>query len=216
MVGTLGVDRYLGVVDSIRKLLTQAGKKAYTFVVGKLNPAKLANFAEVEVFCLVACPENSILEDARDYHVPIVTPFEMEIALGVREWDGSYSVDFRDLRTIGQQDGEDDEGEGRRQAGDEGDDEEDDDRPYFSLVSGSFKVKAACIHPTRQVGAENQQLIAYSSPAADFLQSREYRGLGHDSDASRGEIGDEVEGVVEGQTGIASDYGEAPISEPIS
>ena len=47
MVGTLGVSRYLRVVDSVRRLVERAGKKAYTLVVGKLNPAKLANFAEV-------------------------------------------------------------------------------------------------------------------------------------------------------------------------
>ena len=47
VVGTLGVSRYLGVVASVRRLIERAGKKAYTLVVGKLNPAKLANFAEV-------------------------------------------------------------------------------------------------------------------------------------------------------------------------
>ena len=47
VVGTLGVSRYLRVVASVRRLVERAGKKAYTLVVGKLNPAKLANFAEV-------------------------------------------------------------------------------------------------------------------------------------------------------------------------
>jgi hypothetical protein len=36
---------------------------------------------QVEAFCLVACPENSVF-DTRDYHAPIVTPFELEVALG--------------------------------------------------------------------------------------------------------------------------------------
>lgn len=47
VVGTLGVSRYLRVVASVRGLIERAGRKAYTLVVGKLNPAKLANFAEV-------------------------------------------------------------------------------------------------------------------------------------------------------------------------
>jgi len=29
------------------------------FYVGKINPAKLANFAEIDVFVLVASPENT-------------------------------------------------------------------------------------------------------------------------------------------------------------
>ena len=34
----------------------------YTFAMGKLNPAKMANFMEVDVYVLVACPENSLVE----------------------------------------------------------------------------------------------------------------------------------------------------------
>lgn len=37
-------------------------KKSYTISVGKLNPAKLANFMEIECFVIVACPENSVVE----------------------------------------------------------------------------------------------------------------------------------------------------------
>lgn len=43
-------------------MLTNAHKKSYTISVGKLNPAKLANFLEIECFILVACPENSVVE----------------------------------------------------------------------------------------------------------------------------------------------------------
>lgn len=51
-MGTLGVSRYLRVVASVQRLVERAGKKAYTLVVGKLNPAKLANFAEARAFCI--------------------------------------------------------------------------------------------------------------------------------------------------------------------
>ena len=33
-----------------------------TVAVGKLNVAKMANFMEIDVFVLVACPENSLVE----------------------------------------------------------------------------------------------------------------------------------------------------------
>ena len=59
VVGTLGVGRYMGVVSAVRRLIANANKKSYTLLVGKLNPAKLANFAEIETFILVACPEAS-------------------------------------------------------------------------------------------------------------------------------------------------------------
>jgi hypothetical protein len=53
---------YLPLITYLRQVITNAHKKAYTISVGKLNPAKLANFAEIECFVLVACPENSLLD----------------------------------------------------------------------------------------------------------------------------------------------------------
>lgn len=46
-MATLGVAQYLTVVRRARALIHESGRKAYTLAVGKVNPAKLANFAEV-------------------------------------------------------------------------------------------------------------------------------------------------------------------------
>ncbi len=65
--------------------------------VGKLNVAKLANFAEIDIFVLVACPENSLI-DSSEFYRPMVTPFELEVACNeAREWSGDYYTDFREL-----------------------------------------------------------------------------------------------------------------------
>src|ERR1700761_6903907 len=85
LVGTLGVGKlpkclrnshllmplpitasYLPLISHLRKRITTARRKTYTISVGKLNPAKLANFPEIECFVLVACPENSIVESKVD------------------------------------------------------------------------------------------------------------------------------------------------------
>ena len=34
----------------------------YTVAVGKVNPAKLANLMEIDIYVLVACPECSLLQ----------------------------------------------------------------------------------------------------------------------------------------------------------
>jgi len=52
---------YLPLITHLRKLLTKKQKKSYTISVGKLNPAKLANFLEVECFVYVACGEGAIV-----------------------------------------------------------------------------------------------------------------------------------------------------------
>ena len=50
------------MIKHLRSLLAKSRKKSYTICVGRLNPAKLANFLEIECFVLVACPENSLIE----------------------------------------------------------------------------------------------------------------------------------------------------------
>lgn len=97
VVGTLGVADYLSVLEHLRGIIQRAGKQAYTLAVGKPNPAKLANFLEVDIFVLVACPQNSLLESA-DFYRPVVTPYELEMACNpARTWTGSYVTDFRHL-----------------------------------------------------------------------------------------------------------------------
>jgi diphthamide biosynthesis protein 2 len=53
---------YLPLISRLRSMLARNHKKSYTITVGKLNPAKLGNFLEIECFVLVACPENSLVE----------------------------------------------------------------------------------------------------------------------------------------------------------
>ena len=53
---------YLPLISHLRQVIAGAHKKAYTISVGKLNPAMLAHFAEIECFVLVACPENSLVD----------------------------------------------------------------------------------------------------------------------------------------------------------
>ena len=88
---------YLPLIAHIRSLVSRVHKKSYTVSVGKPNPAKLGNFLEVEAWVLVACPENSLL-DAKEFLRPIVTPFELEVALRpTQEWTGRYVLDFDEL-----------------------------------------------------------------------------------------------------------------------
>lgn len=97
VAGTLGITRTREMIKHIKELAKSAGKKTYTFVVGKLNVAKLANFMEVDIFVLVACPQNTLL-DSSEFFRPIITPFEMEVACNqAREWTGDYITDFQQL-----------------------------------------------------------------------------------------------------------------------
>ena len=193
------------VVHSVQALIEHRQKSSYIFVVGKINPAKLANFAEIECFVLVACPEHSLLEDEReDFHKPILTPYELSIALGINEWGSDqYSLDVRDyLKSV--------QGSQALEWTEQQEDD-DEDAPYFSLVTGRYE-QASTTLPAKMATAkgtslphaagEEGTLAKYHSVAADFLKQREYQGL---------ELPDpnttKVHAAVPGQQGIASNYG---------
>ncbi|KXZ56090.1 hypothetical protein GPECTOR_2g972 [Gonium pectorale] len=97
LVGTLGSAGFLDVISALRRLAAAAGKKTYTFLMGKPNPAKLGNFPEVDVFVLVADAQGLIL-DSRDYLAPLVTPWEAAVALSGRHLDPEdYRMELTDV-----------------------------------------------------------------------------------------------------------------------
>ena len=85
IAGTLSVKSYLDIINNLKKLINAAGKKSYLLALGKLNPAKLANFLEIDVFVTVACPQGSLQISLggqdKEFYKPVITPFELEVAL---------------------------------------------------------------------------------------------------------------------------------------
>jgi len=47
VVATLGIEKYLTAISTMKRILKQKKKKSYILSIGKINPAKLANFLEV-------------------------------------------------------------------------------------------------------------------------------------------------------------------------
>lgn len=181
--------------------------------MGKVNVPKLANYAEIDAFVLVACQQNSLM-DSKEFYKPIVTPYELQLALSERdEWTGELKMDFHEvLPAIVQTASE-------LEASAEGDGGDDDtsDAPFFSLVSGTYQTKSTSraaaattslalenggsdASTALQVKNEHSELATYRSEAAEFLATREYRGL----DPRLGETS--AHAAVMGSTGIARGY----------
>ncbi|MCJ1373920.1 Diphthamide biosynthesis protein 2 [Loxospora ochrophaea] len=96
LINTLSVKNYLHVVEKVKARIEAAGKKSYTFVMGKLNAAKIANFSEVDGWVVIGCWESSLIE-SKDFWKPVITHYELEIALkgdGNRLWTGDWRSDF--------------------------------------------------------------------------------------------------------------------------
>ncbi|XP_021292568.1 2-(3-amino-3-carboxypropyl)histidine synthase subunit 2 [Herrania umbratica] len=97
LVGTLGIAGYLHMIHQMKELIMGAGKKAYTLVMGRPNPAKLANFPECDVFIYVSCAQTALL-DSKEFLAPVITPFEAMLAFNRgSQWTGTYVMEFRDL-----------------------------------------------------------------------------------------------------------------------
>ncbi|XP_028289923.1 2-(3-amino-3-carboxypropyl)histidine synthase subunit 2 [Gouania willdenowi] len=172
LVGTLGVADYLVIIQQLKETIHRAGKKSYIFSMGKLNVPKLANFLEIDIFVLIACPENSLL-DSSEFFKPVVTPYEMEVACNKdRVWSEDYVVDFRNLLPGGlnhvplsehHEDGDTD----------------------VSLITGALRSQSFSnsdpkdsTHRSSSVVLRNQTMtVANHNSAASFLAARSWQGL---------------------------------------
>lgn len=233
LINTLSVKNYLHVIERVKKQIARAGKISYLFVVGKLNVAKVANFSEIGGWVVIGCWESSLV-DNRDFFKPILTPFELDLALATddsRVWTGSWRSDFEGLLesarslapgTTSQENGNGKDGEPM----DGMDSEEESAPPEFDLRTGKYVsqsrpmgVSKAPNHRLEVNDGEsskvltkrmNGDLVAVNgvpSPAAEFLaQKRTWKGLGSDFEIKYEDEEEEGSLIEEGRSGVARGY----------
>ncbi|KAH6609069.1 diphthamide biosynthesis 2 [Trichoderma cornu-damae] len=165
LVNTLSVSNYLSSIELLRKKIAGAGKKSYTVVVGKLNPAKLANFAEIEGWVVVGCWESGLIEDDVGYWRPVITPFEMEVALMSEEervWGGTWWGGIEKL-TLGdggstekgeEKNGRDEAAQGNAE---DGVGEEESLPPVFDLRTGKLVSHSRPLQPTAASSSKTKE-----------------------------------------------------------
>ncbi|KAE9366912.1 diphthamide biosynthesis protein [Stipitochalara longipes BDJ] len=231
LINTLSVTNYLSTITSLRSLIASSGKKSYTFVVGKVNAAKIANFSEIGGWVVVGCWESSLVESTEFYR-PIITPFELGLALkgdAERVWDGQWRGDFggvEELVNFAQEveiggngvNGEEAEVE---KEGDE-DSEEESAPPEFDLRTGRYVSHSRPMRTTLASASGSQEpgsteaskvltrrakgdLVTVNgtvSPGAEYLRNqRTWQGLGSDFAGTEAS-----QGIEEGRSGVARGY----------
>ena len=167
LVGTLGVSRFRNIIERVNTSIKKSGKKSYTFLVGKPNVPKLANFPEVDVYVMIACPENSII-NSKDFMQPVITPFELDVALNEgREWDGNFLANFHELLPGAEHFVEYEQGDS--EAGD------------VSLISGKLrytKIENAVENGERALLPQETTVAAiHEGGGGEFLSGKSWRGL---------------------------------------
>lgn len=75
----------------MKRMLEKHGKKGYLLALEHIGP-DLIDFYPVDAFVNTACPRIAI-DDAVRYNKPLITPFELEVALGEKKWETGYQFD---------------------------------------------------------------------------------------------------------------------------
>lgn len=224
LVNTLSLSNTKTLIQKIGERIKAAGKRHYVFVVGKPNVAKLANFDAVDLWCVLGCDHQGIiLDEYNEYFKPIVTPYELLLAIGDEfQWTGKWVTEFEkvleDMRI--------EEEENKPEEKQETDAQESDEEPEFDPVTGRYVSSARPLrrlqhlqisHETEGNDQEEPQaggalvkklggtviLRDTVSTAAVHLQNREWKGLGSDwtdQDSTEAAL------VEEGTSGIARGY----------
>ncbi len=75
----------------MKKILAKHGKKGYLLALEHISP-ELISFYPVDAYVNTACPRIAI-DDSVRYDKPLITPFELEVALGEKKWETGYQFD---------------------------------------------------------------------------------------------------------------------------
>ncbi|VEU19972.1 DEKNAAC100339 [Brettanomyces naardenensis] len=230
LVNTLSLQNTRILLNKVAKWVKDAGKKHYMFVVGKPNVAKLANFEAIDVWCVLGCGQSGIILDSYgDYYKPIITPYELELALLPEvTWTGKWVTDFEEVMNQDGYNSEKEEEVNDKQEINENE-EKDEFAPEFNPVTGKLvssrplrqlkhlEIELADQTPELLESSDSSDLVKRFSSAlavgntvstsAMHLQERAWTGLGSDyKEQEEGDFSEEGATVEEGRSGIARDY----------
>ena len=156
----------------------------------------------------------------QDFLRPIVTPYELEVALKEEPaWSGQYILDFDQLLTLNHTGPDETDATSDTPGQHRTTTTDDDDKPVFSLITGTYRHAKRYTNPQNSNTATSPQAtpspsalvlrnqsdtvaaITANSAAAQFLQERRtYRGLDPRPD-------EDSPGVLEqGRSGVARGY----------
>ena len=93
ILGTLGRQGNPSVLDHLQRRLRECGRQFMVVLLSEVFPHKLDCFNGVEAWVQVACPRLSI-DWGSNFSRPLLTPYELNVALGSTPWREVYPMDF--------------------------------------------------------------------------------------------------------------------------
>lgn len=93
ILGTLGRQGNPKILQHLQDRITECGKKYVTVLLSEIFPSKLALFKDIDAWVQIACPRLSI-DWGMAFDKPLLSPYEMSVALSSIQWQSVYPMDF--------------------------------------------------------------------------------------------------------------------------
>ncbi|RUS80880.1 hypothetical protein EGW08_011351 [Elysia chlorotica] len=93
ILGTLGRQGSPKVMENLRAQIAASGREHVTILLSEIFPDKLKLMQDVDAWVQVACPRLSIDWGAA-FEKPLLSPYEMSVALRLTEWQSTYPMDY--------------------------------------------------------------------------------------------------------------------------
>ncbi|CAK9003108.1 unnamed protein product [Durusdinium trenchii] len=82
ILGTLGRQGSVGVLEEIEQLLQKRGVAHFIILLSEISPERLALMSKVDAWVQVACPRLSMDWGSSAYSKPMLTSYEAHVAFG--------------------------------------------------------------------------------------------------------------------------------------
>jgi diphthamide biosynthesis protein 2 len=89
-------DELFKVRDLLSQFLRSQGKDVYVLSVNKPEGVKLGNFADIDCFVIMSCPETEYFE-SDDLVADCVSAYEALVACGSLDWSDSIITDYEEM-----------------------------------------------------------------------------------------------------------------------
>uniref|UniRef100_H2Z3Y6 2-(3-amino-3-carboxypropyl)histidine synthase subunit 1 n=1 Tax=Ciona savignyi TaxID=51511 RepID=H2Z3Y6_CIOSA len=100
IMGTLGRQGSIKVVNYLQESIQSAGKSVVTVLLSEIFPSKLQQMSTIDAWVQVACPRLSI-DWGTAFVQPLLNPYEASVALNKAEYRKIYPMDFYDNDSLG-------------------------------------------------------------------------------------------------------------------
>lgn len=85
LIGEKRGQQRIKLAHELRRMIDSTGRKSLLITIDEFSPVSLQGF-DLDCYVSTACPRIAI-DDYLHYKKPIITPVELEIVLGRREWE---------------------------------------------------------------------------------------------------------------------------------